>query len=349
MQSHLARDADMKLSIIIPVYKTPPDMFSACMESVLSWRGNDIECVLIIDSPEHPIEEAVYAFSKTDARIRVLINERNMGPSYSRNRGIDVARGEYVMMVDADDRIHPDVCKKALESCETYGLGFCAVSRVYPWQNGSNNVQEAAGLLHRGVLCGDSYGEIKYILDKIDMSSSGIVFDKELLDSKHLRYPEMLRHNEDFVFVTSVLATGTEVGLWRENGYDVVWHSDSLSGNTCAKRFVDELNACNMILELLNAIGLPADIARFYAEHGYNEIFEGWRKLDVESRREIARYNLPLSTTAIEYLNRYDSILSFVAKLVIRLAAAMPRLLFKPLPFCNWLFRALRKAGIYYR
>lgn len=339
----------MRLSIVIPVYKTPENLFKACMTSVLSWEGDDIEIVLVIDSPDDSIESVVYSYACADDRVRVLRNDKNMGPSYSRNRGIDAARGNYVMMVDADDKIKPDICAKALAVCESECLAFCAVSRAYPWQKELNKAQKGTGRLFRGRLCIDSYGGILRILTNVDMSSSGIVFDKKLLDLKHLRYPEDLRQNEDFVFVTSLLATGVEAGLWDECGYDVVWHSGSLSGNTSARRFVDELCAGSRILQILKGIDLPVDIARFYAEHGYNQIFEGWRTLDSARRKELAQYNLPLGVTIGEYLERYRSILCLVARVAARLSAVAPCFLFKPLPLCNWLFRASRKAGLYYR
>jgi glycosyltransferase involved in cell wall biosynthesis len=90
------------ISIIIPVYNTPEVYLKGCLKSVLTQYYKNIE-VLIID--DGSIEEVAFScdeIAKLDARIKV-VHQKNQGVSVARNNGTKVAKGDYVIYVDADD------------------------------------------------------------------------------------------------------------------------------------------------------------------------------------------------------------------------------------------------------
>ena len=339
--------ARMELSIIIPVYKTPIDLFRRCMASVLSWPGDGIEIIVVIDSPGDPIEDEVRVIASQDRRILVLRNEKNMGPSCSRNRGIDAAIGDYVMMVDADDEIVPQVCVRALYACRKNGYAFCGVSRVFPWQRDGIDITETHKLYCGSIMecCNNS---IEYIINRLDMSSSGVIFDKKFLNSNKLRYPEDLRQNEDFVFVTSIISKCPVVGLNDEYGYKINWHAASLSCNSDLMCYENQLIACGKVLNLIKDLPMSNAILRFYANHGYNQLFSGWHKFRIR-RHEDENLCGRIQATAFQYIARYDVILSMLAKVIICMAARTPWLLFRPMQLWNIVFRIVRKFNLYYR
>lgn len=95
----------IKLSIIVPVYNSGK-YIDICMESLLRQTLGDIEIIVIDDcSTDNSYEVLgkynVYPF------IRILKNDKNYGAGYTRNRGLELARGEYVGFVDADDYVSP--------------------------------------------------------------------------------------------------------------------------------------------------------------------------------------------------------------------------------------------------
>ncbi len=88
------------LSIIIPVYNAEKYVGEA-MSSLLDQSFADFELIVVNDSSTDRSMEIVSGFD--DKRIRILQNETNRGIVYSRNRGLQAARGRYIAPFDADD------------------------------------------------------------------------------------------------------------------------------------------------------------------------------------------------------------------------------------------------------
>lgn len=91
-----------KISVLTPLYNTKPKELRAMIESILNQTYGDFEFLLLNDSPENTeIENVIKSYD--DARIKYMVNEYNMGISKSRNKLIDMAKGEYLAIVDHDD------------------------------------------------------------------------------------------------------------------------------------------------------------------------------------------------------------------------------------------------------
>ena len=90
-----------KISIIVPVYNVEKYL-SRCIESILSQSFTDFELLLIDDGSRDSSGAICDEYASKDARIRVFHKE-NGGVSSARNLGLDNARGEYVVFIDADD------------------------------------------------------------------------------------------------------------------------------------------------------------------------------------------------------------------------------------------------------
>jgi glycosyltransferase involved in cell wall biosynthesis len=93
-----------KVSVIIPTYNCAPYLLQA-IESVLAQSLDDHEIIVIDDASPDDTPEIAAGFAD---RIRYLRNDRNHGVSFSRNRGISVSTGEYLVFLDADDVLLKD-------------------------------------------------------------------------------------------------------------------------------------------------------------------------------------------------------------------------------------------------
>ncbi|MBS6941027.1 MAG: glycosyltransferase family 2 protein [Slackia piriformis] len=98
------------ISIVIPVYNTARYL-ERCLDSVLSQTFSDIEVICVDDGSSDGSAAILDARARIDGRLRV-VHRSNAGAAASRNVGLDMARGEYVLFVDSDDYIE-------LHSCET--------------------------------------------------------------------------------------------------------------------------------------------------------------------------------------------------------------------------------------
>lgn len=94
------------ISVIVAAWRAV-DSLPAAVESALSQRGVSVEVVVVDDaSPDTTFGVAV-DLAQSDARVRAFRSDRNGGPSAARNRALDEARGEWVAVLDADDRMVP--------------------------------------------------------------------------------------------------------------------------------------------------------------------------------------------------------------------------------------------------
>lgn len=96
------------LSIIIPMYKVE-QYIGECMDSIIPQLKDDVpvEIIAVDDGSPDRCGEIVEEYANQDKRIK-LYRQNNLGPGGARNTGLDHARGEYVVFVDADDILAPE-------------------------------------------------------------------------------------------------------------------------------------------------------------------------------------------------------------------------------------------------
>lgn len=93
------------ISVIVPVFNTAPYL-PACIESILRQTHRDLEILLIDDGSTDESGGLCEEFARRDSRI-CCVHQENRGLSAARNRGLDMARGQYLCFVDSDDEIDP--------------------------------------------------------------------------------------------------------------------------------------------------------------------------------------------------------------------------------------------------
>ena len=118
----------MKLSIIVPIYNVAPYL-RKCVDSLLAQDISDYEIILVDDGSTDnsgAIADELTAYSQPlpkgkGVSMRV-IHQENAGLSAARNTGIAVAQGEYIMFVDSDDYLQPNVLRTLMEQIERDNL-----------------------------------------------------------------------------------------------------------------------------------------------------------------------------------------------------------------------------------
>ena len=96
-----------KISIIVPLYNTPAKFFDEMLRSVTRQTYQNWELIVVDDQSRDRSVEIAQSYAAKDARIKVYVNEVNLGDYPNRNRAASYARGKYLKYVDADDMIYP--------------------------------------------------------------------------------------------------------------------------------------------------------------------------------------------------------------------------------------------------
>lgn len=125
----------MKISVIIPVFNVEC-FLERCIDSILAQTLNDIEIICIDDCSTDNSFEIISKYAGQDSRLRVYQNKKNIGQGLTRNRGIDLANGEYIAFVDSDDWIESDMYESmyAVTYLKKYDLICCNL--IYDFPNG---------------------------------------------------------------------------------------------------------------------------------------------------------------------------------------------------------------------
>ena len=116
---------DILLSIIVPIYNVEP-FLRKCVHSLeqQDLAAERYEVILVNDGSTDHSGELCTELAKQYENIKV-IEQENQGVSAARNTGMDAARGKYMMFVDSDDYIEPDVIGRVLEVAERNQAELC--------------------------------------------------------------------------------------------------------------------------------------------------------------------------------------------------------------------------------
>lgn len=101
-----------KISIVMCVYSEKPTYLIEAIESILNQEYGEFEFIITLDNPTNSqLEQIINRYMKKDKRIIFLKNRENLGLTKSLNKAISVAKGEYILRMDADDVSEPDRVK----------------------------------------------------------------------------------------------------------------------------------------------------------------------------------------------------------------------------------------------
>ena len=102
--------ASISVSIIIPVYNSE-NLLNQCLDSVINQTLSEIEIICVDDGSSDNSLNILKDYEEKDNRIKVF-SQKNSGAGVARNKGIDVAQGEYIAFLDSDDWLEKDALEK---------------------------------------------------------------------------------------------------------------------------------------------------------------------------------------------------------------------------------------------
>ena len=109
------------ISIITPVFNTLPAYLRECIYSVQTQAYPDWEMCLVDDGSDNPATlECLQALVTEDSRLHLHCSPKNQGICHATNQALAMARGEYIVFLDHDDRLAPDALYKVVETLRNY-------------------------------------------------------------------------------------------------------------------------------------------------------------------------------------------------------------------------------------
>lgn len=184
------------------------------LDSALSQTWAPLEVIVVDDGSSDGTRSRVQEVR--DARVRLLVNERNRGPSYSRNRAISAASGDWIALLDGDDWWHPHRLTVLLDlACATEA--DIVGDDLHMLQDGCD--QPWTTLFRaRKLPAVDPFRVDTLFLIEHSLCVRPLVSNR-FLRRTGILYEEQLRHGEDFVFCVECLMAGARCVVTPEPMY----------------------------------------------------------------------------------------------------------------------------------
>lgn len=209
----------VKISVIVPVYNTSKYL-DKCLSSLVNQTIKDIEIIVINDGSTDDSLDIIKIFKKKYNNI-ILIDQKNMGISISRNNALDIARGEFIGFVDSDDYVSNDMYEKLYNNIKNNNsdIAVCNYINFIPDDNSFFN--QDINMNGNTNLC-----EMPSLLYDIDYAPWNKLYKKSLWDD--VRFPEKLKY-EDINAVIKVFLKAKKISF--EDSY-LYYYMINSSGQT---------------------------------------------------------------------------------------------------------------------
>lgn len=183
-------------SLIVPVYQAE-DYLASCLDSILSQDFEDLEVICVNDGSTDASGDILADYAARDERV-IILEQKNKGLSAARNRGIEVARGKYLMFVDSDDYLEQDACFTLWSAFESSGAEIVTFGAHAIFQ-GEPNPWTVLYLSPRDVTY-TGFDPALLFQERSQPYVWRTALEKSFLDRTHLLFDESLRFGEDAVF-----------------------------------------------------------------------------------------------------------------------------------------------------
>ena len=198
-----------KISVVMPVYNVEK-FLEQCLDSVINQTFKDIEIICVNDGSKDRSEEILNRYAESDSRIKV-VNQANAGAAIARNKGIELASGEYLYIMDSDDFIELNMLEtmynKALETDSEV-----VVCDAHSFDNVRNEIIRNDYTLFKQFLpekkCFNAKEYPKYIFNYTAGYFWNKLFKTSLIKDNNLFFPPEVKifHDAFLTFTSLVLA-----------------------------------------------------------------------------------------------------------------------------------------------
>ena len=178
------------LSIIVPVYNTPRELLTRCLDSLHCQDYPEVEFIIVNDGATVPwVEGSILEFCRKDHRFK-YIKKENSGPGAARNSGLEESQGQYIMFVDSDDILLEGACSYSVNSIESTNsdvvlLGQCFSPRkqLHPVKK-LLTTEEIVDLKYSALAFSSNYLDLDLVTDSVSTK----VFRKDIIRDNHISF-----------------------------------------------------------------------------------------------------------------------------------------------------------------
>ncbi|MDO4773789.1 MAG: glycosyltransferase [Candidatus Saccharibacteria bacterium] len=199
------------VSLLVAIYNVERYL-TTCLESLIHQTYDNIEIILVNDGSTDASGDIADAYAKKDPRIRV-IHQSNSRLSATRNKGLEAARGEYVVFIDSDDFLAKDYVAYMLSLFQATDADFVGSANVfttrYPHQVAHDEIYSMSG----------EEATAEFLYPRMLLGAWNKMYKRSFIEDNKLRfYPELFT-GEGMRFITDAAQRAKKVGIGSRKVY----------------------------------------------------------------------------------------------------------------------------------
>ncbi len=239
---------NFKVSVIVPVYNGC-EYIGATLDAIINQDFDDFEVIVIDDGSTDDSLEIIKEKLSTSTISYEIIHQDNAGVSCARNRGLEVAHGDYLVFVDADDYI----TKNHLSELYNGKTDFSLIQFV---KKEGDNLSNPHYFSESLISCEDF---IRMELNmQIPFHFCQLMYKTSIVRENNIKFTQSVVYGEDTEFALKTFIFGESIAISNEITYYYVQHDESAIRTSEFKRF-----------EVVNVF---ENLAEYYKNHGKNEL-----------------------------------------------------------------------------
>lgn len=229
------------ISIIIPIYNAERYL-RRMLDSVLAQTYTDYECILVDDGSTDGSCHICKEYEDQDSRFFCFI-QGDGGVSSARNRGLELAKGDYITFLDADDFIPENYLAELYLACENADIAVCD---TVIYENG----KETLRFTHESA-CLNGTEAVNFLLSRKHINSGPCskLFKKEIL--KDLQFPP-LKTYEDILFVLDAFTHAKKIAVTDKTAYHYIQNTNGAMSAMLKEPSADIIIATERILQFIS-------------------------------------------------------------------------------------------------
>lgn len=245
------------VSVIVPIYNVEKYL-AKCIESIINQSHKNIEIILVDDGSPDSCPRICDEYAKKDKRIKV-IHKKNGGVSKARNDGIDIAIGDYLVFVDADDYLAQEYIDYMLGMVFNNNCEFGFSKNCYF----SNNQEQ----INDNIIIVDSNKATALLLSQqVIVGCWNKIYKTSFLKSNNIYFSDKLFYGEGLNFIIKVANSTSKIAVGSKRVY--FYRKNNSSSATSKFNIKKHYNGEKSLKEIQKNIDLKSDIVyRQYMIH----------------------------------------------------------------------------------
>ena len=233
------------ISVIVPVYNGE-NYLENCIKSIESQTYSDLEIIIVNDGSTDRTGEICQQLKEQNSNVHV-ISLADEGVSTARNKGMELAKGEYISFVDADDRIHPKALELLFQNLkdtdsDICGCGFYMWQREEEWQE---HLQKQISIDKK-----KSYSPKEYLKEELLQGNSRCwskLYKQSLIEK--CRFRKELSIGEDMFFLMELLEHAQKITEISYPGYGYYQNAKGAMNRAFTPRYMEQITCWEMARE----------------------------------------------------------------------------------------------------